>query len=76
LGDLSTDAEKLEIQLTRAFQIASEWKAVLLLDEAAVHLQRGNVLHLERVRLGATFLPLPEYYQGIFLPQNIYARRL
>jgi hypothetical protein len=64
--DLSIDPEKLEVQLTRAFQIASEWKAVLLLDETDVYLQRRNVMHLERGRLVATFLRLLEYYQEIF----------
>jgi hypothetical protein len=31
-GDLSAQAEQLEVQLTRTFRVASNWKAVLLLD--------------------------------------------
>jgi SpoVK/Ycf46/Vps4 family AAA+-type ATPase len=63
---LSTTAEKLEDELTRIFRVASEWKAVLLLDEADVYLQRRDGLHLERNRLVATFLRTLEYYNGIF----------
>ncbi|KAJ8227486.1 hypothetical protein LV160_009067, partial [Aspergillus fumigatus] len=65
-GDLSAHAEELEVQLTRTFRVASNWKAVLLLDEADVYLQRRDGLHLERNRLVATFLRTLEYYPGIF----------
>ncbi|GFG17794.1 hypothetical protein IFM61392_10224 [Aspergillus lentulus] len=65
-GDLSAHAEELEVQLTRTFRVASNWKAVLLLDEADVYLQRRDCLHLERNRLVATFLRTLEYYPGIF----------
>ncbi|GFF58732.1 hypothetical protein IFM51744_09662 [Aspergillus udagawae] len=65
-GDLSAQAEQLEVQLTRTFRVASNWKAVLLLDEADVYLQRRDGLHLERNRLVATFLRTLEYYPGIF----------
>jgi SpoVK/Ycf46/Vps4 family AAA+-type ATPase len=54
------------VQLTRTFRVASNWKAVLLLDEADVYLQRRDGLHLERNRLVATFLRTLEYYPGIF----------
>jgi SpoVK/Ycf46/Vps4 family AAA+-type ATPase len=65
-GDLSAQAEQLEVQLTRTFRVASNWKAVLLLDEADVYLQRRDGLQLERNRLVATFLRTLEYYPGIF----------
>ncbi|TPX22405.1 hypothetical protein DIZ76_014277 [Coccidioides immitis] len=39
-GDLSANAKKLEVQLTCIFCIASDWGAVLLLDEADVYLQQ------------------------------------
>jgi SpoVK/Ycf46/Vps4 family AAA+-type ATPase len=63
---LSVRAEELEVQLTRVFDIASEWKAILLLDEADVYLQKRDGLQLERNRLVATFLRTLEYYNGIF----------
>ncbi|GFF60995.1 hypothetical protein IFM51744_10551 [Aspergillus udagawae] len=66
LLDLSAQAEQLEVQLTRTFRVASNWKVVLLLDEADVYLQRRDGLHLERNRLVATFLRTLEYYPGIF----------
>jgi SpoVK/Ycf46/Vps4 family AAA+-type ATPase len=65
-GNLSAHAEELEVQLTRTFRVASNWKAVLLLDEADVYLQRRDGLQLERNRLVATFLRTLEYYPGIF----------
>ncbi|KAI1919982.1 hypothetical protein LOZ65_004261 [Ophidiomyces ophidiicola] len=65
-GNLSTSAGELEVQLTHIFHIASEWKAVLLLDEADVYLQHRDNVHLERNRLVATFLRTLEYYRGIF----------
>ncbi|OKL55245.1 hypothetical protein UA08_09489 [Talaromyces atroroseus] len=65
-GDLSIRAEELEAQLTRTFQVASDWKAVLLLDEADVYLQKRDGFQLERNRLVATFLRTLEYYDGIF----------
>lgn len=65
-GDLSAHAKELEVQLTSIFRVASDWKAVLLLDDADVYLQRRNGLQLERNRLVATFLRTLEYYSGIF----------
>lgn len=53
-------------QLSRIFDVATAWKAVLLLDEADVYLQRRNNLQLERNRIVATFLRKLEYYSGIF----------
>jgi hypothetical protein len=65
-GDLSAQAEELEVQLTHTFYVASNWKAVLLLDEADVYLQRQDGLQLEHNRLVATFLRMLEYYPSIF----------
>ncbi|KAB8227883.1 ATP-binding protein [Aspergillus alliaceus] len=65
-GQLSTDAGELEFQLSRIFDVATAWKAVLLLDEADVYLQRRNNLQLEQNRIVATFLRKLEYYNGIF----------
>ncbi|KAF4212691.1 hypothetical protein CNMCM8980_000784 [Aspergillus fumigatiaffinis] len=61
---LHAQAEQLEVQLTRTFHVASNWKAVLLLDEADVYLQRRDGLQLERNRLVATFLRTLKYYPG------------
>jgi SpoVK/Ycf46/Vps4 family AAA+-type ATPase len=65
-GELSVDAGELEAQLSRIFQTATHWKAILLLDEADVFLQTRSTFHLERNRLVAIFLRKLEYYQGLF----------
>ncbi|CRG92464.1 ATP-dependent zinc metalloprotease FtsH homolog [Talaromyces islandicus] len=65
-ADLSTNAEQLEVQLTRHFRTARRWRAVLLLDEADVYLQQRDGIQLERNRLVVTFLRTLEYYSGIF----------
>jgi hypothetical protein len=49
-GDLSARAEELEVQLRRTFRVASNWKAVLLLDEADVYLQRRVQMRADHVR--------------------------
>ena len=66
-GELSSDAAKLEGQLTRIFQTAHTWDALLLLDEADVFLQRRAKLSLERNRLVAVFLRKLEYYDGLLI---------
>jgi SpoVK/Ycf46/Vps4 family AAA+-type ATPase len=65
-GELSINAGELEAQLSRIFQTATHWKAILLLDEADVFLQTRSTFQLERNRLVAIFLRKLEYYQGIF----------
>ena len=70
-GELQSNAADLEWQLTQIFQTASKWKALLLLDEADVLLQRRDGLTLERNRLVAVFLRKLEYFDGImFLTTN------
>ncbi|KAH2754841.1 hypothetical protein KXV66_002272 [Aspergillus fumigatus] len=65
-GDLSAHTKELKVQLTRTFRVASNWKAVLLLDKADIYLQQQDGLHLERNRLVATFLRTLKYYPSIF----------
>ena len=51
--------------------MASEWKAILLLDEADVYFQRRDDYNLERNRLVAIFLRVLVNYNGIlFLTTN------
>jgi SpoVK/Ycf46/Vps4 family AAA+-type ATPase len=65
-GELSLDPGELEAQLSRIFQTASHWKAILLLDEADMFLRTRSTPHLERNRLVAVFHWKLEYYQGVF----------
>ncbi|OJD12102.1 hypothetical protein AJ78_07251 [Emergomyces pasteurianus Ep9510] len=64
-GQLSPEAEVLDIQLDQIFETASHWKALLLLDEAEVFLTQRSSEHINRNRLMATFLQKLEYIEGI-----------
>lgn len=69
---MSPNAAELEGQLSHIFQTASTWRALLLLDEADVFLQKRSDLTLERNRLVAIFLRKLEYFDGIlFLTTNL-----
>ena len=65
-GDLSSDAAKLEKQLSLHFELANHWNALLLLDEADVFLRKRDTDHTHN-SLVSVFLRKLEYYQGIML---------
>ncbi|KAH7374066.1 hypothetical protein BKA64DRAFT_586823 [Cadophora sp. MPI-SDFR-AT-0126] len=65
-GDLSSDAAKLEKQLSLHFELAGHWHALLLLDEADVFLRKRDTDHIHN-SLVSVFLRKLEYYQGIML---------
>ena len=65
-GDLSSDAAKLEKQLSLHFELADHWNALLLLDEADVFLRKRDTDHNHN-SLVSVFLRKLEYYQGIML---------
>ncbi|USW58681.1 Putative histone H3/CENP-A, AAA+ ATPase domain, ATPase, AAA-type, core [Septoria linicola] len=70
-GDLGTSAEHLDARLTKILDMASTWKAVLLIDEADVFLERRSLHDMERNGLVSIFLRVLEYYEGIlFLTSN------
>lgn len=70
-GDLGTNSETLDSRLSRAFDLAATWKAVLLIDEADVFLERRSLHDMQRNGLVSIFLRVLEYYQGIlFLTTN------
>ena len=70
-GELSTDVEKLESQLSDILRLGARWKAVVLLDEADVLMTRRSVSDLHRNAIVAVFLRLLEYYRGmLFLTTN------
>lgn len=70
-GDLGTDSTHLEKSLSRALDLATTWKAVLLIDEADVFLERRESRDVKRNALVSIFLRVLEYYQGIlFLTSN------
>lgn len=70
-GDLGTSAGILDDRLTRILDLASTWKAVLLIDEADVFLERRSLHDMERNSLVSIFLRTLEYYSGIlFMTTN------
>ncbi|KAF7323754.1 AAA domain-containing protein [Mycena kentingensis (nom. inval.)] len=70
-GDLGTRAAELDMSLERVFNVATAWKAIVLIDEADVFLERRSLHDLERNAMVAVFLRHVEYYRGIlFLTTN------
>ncbi|KAJ7650899.1 P-loop containing nucleoside triphosphate hydrolase protein [Roridomyces roridus] len=70
-GDLGTSASNLERELTRILDLAHTWRAVLLIDEADVFLEKRTLTDVHRNALVSVFLRLLEYYEGIlFLTTN------
>ncbi|RFU78686.1 p-loop containing nucleoside triphosphate hydrolase [Trichoderma arundinaceum] len=68
---LGTTAASVEEGLKNVFRFAERWKAVALLDEADVFLNRREITNLEQNSLVAVFLRVMEYYEGIlFLTTN------
>lgn len=74
-GELGTQPEKVDEQLSRILELAQTWEAVLLLDEAEVFLQERSATDVMRNALVSIFLRQLEYYQGILiLTTNLIAR--
>ncbi|KAJ7615508.1 hypothetical protein FB45DRAFT_244515 [Roridomyces roridus] len=70
-GDLGTRAGDLDSALERVFDVATAWKAIVLIDEADVFLERRSMHDLERNAMVAVFLRHLEWYRGIlFLTTN------
>ncbi|KAK5655669.1 hypothetical protein OQA88_5602 [Cercophora sp. LCS_1] len=70
-GDLGTDVSTLDERLSRTLDLASTWKAVLLIDEADVFLERRSLHDMQRNGLVSIFLRTLEYYSGIlFMTTN------
>lgn len=69
--ELSHDSAKMEVQLSRVFQIANHWNALILLDEADVYLEQGSTHDVTRNKLVSVFLRKTEYCERImFLTTN------
>ena len=70
-GDLGTNSSALDARLGKILDLASTWKAVLLIDEADVFLERRSLNDMERNSLVSIFLRTLEYYSGIlFMTTN------
>lgn len=63
----------LGMNIKRIFQMATEWNAVILLDEADVFMAERHPHDIARNELVSIFLRELEYYRGIiFLTTNLY----
>ena len=60
-GDLGTDAHILDNQLTRIFDLAATWEAIVLIDEADVFLEERSFHDISRNAMVAVFLRQLEY---------------
>ncbi|KAK3341903.1 P-loop containing nucleoside triphosphate hydrolase protein [Lasiosphaeria hispida] len=70
-GDLGVSSTDLDHQLTRIMDMTATWRAVLLIDEADVFLERRSLHDLHRNAMVSVFLRVLEYYSGIlFLTTN------
>lgn len=71
VGELGTEAGALETSLTKVLAIAARWKAVILLDEADIFLERRTERDVKRNAMVSIFLRLLEYHQGVlFMTTN------
>ncbi|KIJ53579.1 hypothetical protein M422DRAFT_241814 [Sphaerobolus stellatus SS14] len=70
-GDLGTTASQLDQELQRVFELATAWRAMILIDEADVFLEQRSLHDLERNAMVAVFLRHLEYYPAVlFLTTN------
>ncbi len=72
--DLGTDASRLGPKIKKVFEMATEWDAVILLDEADVFMAEREPADIARNELVSIFLRELEYFKGIiFLTTNLYS---
>jgi SpoVK/Ycf46/Vps4 family AAA+-type ATPase len=70
-GELGEKATEVEKNLRKVMDRCTTWRAILLLDECDVFLEKRSESSLEKNRLVAVFLRMLEYYQGVlFLTTN------
>jgi hypothetical protein len=55
-GDLGTNAEDLDTAFTKIASLAERWKAVVLIDEADVFLEKRESQDIKRNAMVAVFL--------------------
>ncbi|GES65448.1 ATPase family AAA-domain-containing protein 3B [Aspergillus terreus] len=71
IADLGTAEDAIEAHLTRWFALAQKWRAILLLDEADIFLERREHKDLARNGIVSAFLRKMEFFRGLlFLTTN------
>ena len=72
--DLGISAAVLGANIKKVFEMATEWDAVILLDEADVFMAERHPQDIARNELVSIFLRELEYFKGIiFLTTNLYS---
>ncbi|KAF8604161.1 P-loop containing nucleoside triphosphate hydrolase protein [Ceratobasidium sp. AG-I] len=66
-GELGVSADALETKLRDTLDVATIWKAVLLIDEADVFLEARSSHELQRNALVSVFLRVLEYHSGVLI---------
>ena len=66
-GDLDLDSHKLEHKLSEILDLATRWKAIILLDEADVFVESRTLQNLLHNTLVSVFLRQLEYFQGVMI---------
>ncbi|KAJ5094804.1 atpase aaa+ type core protein [Penicillium angulare] len=71
IADLGTKEETIEEKLSQWLSLAERWRAVLLIDEADIFLERRKHTDLARNGIVSAFLRKMEYFRGVlFLTTN------
>ncbi|GKZ57903.1 hypothetical protein AnigIFM63309_004159 [Aspergillus niger] len=71
IADLGTKEESIETHLTSWFALAQKWRAILLLDEADIFLERREHKDIARNGIVSAFLRKMEFFKGLlFLTTN------
>ncbi|KAK4165534.1 hypothetical protein QBC43DRAFT_234781 [Cladorrhinum sp. PSN259] len=66
-GDIGTEPDQVEQNLSSVFRLGRAWDCVVLLDEAEVFLEQRTLQDLKRNALVSVFLRALEYYDGILI---------
>jgi SpoVK/Ycf46/Vps4 family AAA+-type ATPase len=64
MADMGSSPRTVEHNLRRTFDLATEWKAILLFDEADIFLEARSLQDVKRNSLVSTLLRGLEYLQG------------
>jgi SpoVK/Ycf46/Vps4 family AAA+-type ATPase len=71
MAELGTTPAELEAGLTKILELASEWGAIVLMDEADIFLERRSQNEIVRNAMVGVLLRQLEYYPGVlFLTSN------
>ncbi|CAG8702911.1 14001_t:CDS:2 [Funneliformis caledonium] len=74
--ELGMEPAELDQQLVKLLDISYTWKAVLLLDEADIYLEKRNTTDIKRNAMVGVFLRRLEYYRDDFTEYDLNGREI